>query len=81
MAAKTLKVFFVSSKDQVVDIPTKPLSIVQFNLLHSCLTIFLVPVRARGAIETIAQILLIILLKTKSQPPLVALHTCWFRTR
>lgn len=51
MAAKTLQVIFVSSKDRVANILTKPPSVVRFNLLRISLTIVSVPIDSRGAIK------------------------------
>lgn len=51
VAAKTLRVAFVSSKDQLADMLTKPLSPVRFNLLRSALTISPVQLDLRGTIE------------------------------
>lgn len=49
--AKTFRVSFIPNKDQVVDILTKSLSSIWFDLLHFCLTISYVPLGARGAIR------------------------------
>ncbi|XP_041009156.1 uncharacterized mitochondrial protein AtMg00810-like [Juglans microcarpa x Juglans regia] len=48
VAAKALHVAFVSSKDQVADIFTKPLSTTRFTLLRSSLTLAQVPLESRG---------------------------------
>ncbi|KAF5450915.1 hypothetical protein F2P56_031227 [Juglans regia] len=53
VAAKTLTVSFLSSKDQLADILTKPLSTARFQFLRSRLTLHLVPLEARGAVKEI----------------------------
>ncbi|KAF5447193.1 hypothetical protein F2P56_032762, partial [Juglans regia] len=50
VAAKTLAVKFLQSKDQLADILTKPLSSSRFSLLRSSLTILDVPLASRGDI-------------------------------
>lgn len=51
VAAKTLNVSFVSSKDPVADILTKPLSTSRFLLLRSSLTISQVPLASKGDVK------------------------------
>lgn len=52
VASGALKVKFVSSKDQLVDCFTKPLSSQQFNLLRDKLSVTITPISLRGHIET-----------------------------
>ncbi|KAF5475573.1 hypothetical protein F2P56_007367 [Juglans regia] len=53
VAAKTLTVSFLSSKDQLADILTKPLSTARFQFLRSSLTLHPVPLEAREAVKEI----------------------------
>lgn len=53
MAAKSLHVAFFSSKDQIADILTKPLSTTRFLQLQSSLTLTLVPLELQGDIKAI----------------------------
>lgn len=48
VAEKPLQVSFVSNKDQLTDILTKPLSTSQFLQLRSSLTLTLVPLELQG---------------------------------
>lgn len=47
VAAKTLQVSFISSKDQIAVILTKPLSTTRFLQLQSSLTIAVVPLESQ----------------------------------
>uniref|UniRef100_A0A2N9GFY6 Reverse transcriptase Ty1/copia-type domain-containing protein n=1 Tax=Fagus sylvatica TaxID=28930 RepID=A0A2N9GFY6_FAGSY len=52
VSSKTVSVQFISSKDQVADTFTKPLSTAQFNSLRPNLNVRDLPLRLRGRIET-----------------------------
>jgi len=58
VASKTLVVKFLSSKDQVADILTKPLVPHRFNQLKTNLNVCSPTLRLRGRIETIDAIVL-----------------------
>ncbi|KAF5465898.1 hypothetical protein F2P56_015863 [Juglans regia] len=51
VVAKTLKVSFIPSKDQIADILTKPLSAARFAQLRSSLTVSPVPLASRGDVK------------------------------
>lgn len=52
VAANSLRVSFVSSKDQLADIFTKPLSTARFTLMRSSLNVSQVTLASRGAMKT-----------------------------
>ena len=54
VASGCLTVKFISSKDQVADVFTKPLVSTRFALLRDNLTVRVLPLRLRGPIEDIA---------------------------
>lgn len=56
VATKSLQVSFISTKDQIANILTKPLSAAWFTLLRSTLTVTLVPSGSQGAIEDTASL-------------------------
>ncbi len=54
VASGCFTVKFISSKDQVADVFTKPLVSTRFSLLRDNLTVRVLPLRLRGPIEDVA---------------------------
>lgn len=55
-AAKSLQISFVSSKDQIVDILTKPLLTNRFMQLRSSLSLTSVPLEWRGDVKAASRL-------------------------
>ena len=51
VAAKTLDVRFISTRDQLADLLTKPISSSRFSLLRSKLNVLLIPFSLRGRVK------------------------------
>jgi hypothetical protein len=55
VAKKLLSIKFISSKDQLADIFTKPLSSSWFGVLRSKLNVLLIPLRLKGRIRDLVK--------------------------
>jgi hypothetical protein len=55
VAKKLLSIKFISSKDQLADIFTKPLSSSRFGVLRSKLNVLLIPLRLKGRIRDLVK--------------------------
>ena len=55
VAKKLLSIKFISSKDQLADIFTKPLSSSRFGVLRSKLNVLSVPLRLKGRIRDLVK--------------------------
>jgi hypothetical protein len=54
VAKKTIRIQFISSKDQLADVLTKPLSSARFAFLRTNINVLLIPLRLQGRVKDIS---------------------------